>query len=242
MPAPAPGTGYTCSAVSWNPSNNPFQPNTTYTASVTVTRTSTNYEFASPLTTKTINGSTATETTINADSVRLSRSTTTGNISLNFGGATTIGYPHYTGATAITPIIDGTYNEYKATFTVTVSGFISDAAANSVGLSIQDIDAAGNGTGTLAGFSITGHNATGNASSGTKSFTVTVTYNGSAGFSSGSAVFNITGTTNTPSGYNSPGTASRTVNIRDGQADSANRAVPVSTNNILHFNAYAADL
>ncbi|MCL2605441.1 MAG: putative Ig domain-containing protein, partial [Defluviitaleaceae bacterium] len=136
---------------------------------------------------------------------------------------------------ALTPILGtvngNSYTERTATFTVAVSGFASDADATIVGLSITAV------TGLL--FSgITA--ATGNTTGGVKTFTVTVTYNGTTAFPTDSAAINITGLTGVPSGYVFDGTTRNTsVNIIDGQADDAARAIPVTQENIQAFNAYA---
>jgi methionine-rich copper-binding protein CopC len=57
--APAGGTGFTCSAVSWSPNDNPFGISTRYTATVTLTAQA-NYTFTGGIGTSFINGYTAT--------------------------------------------------------------------------------------------------------------------------------------------------------------------------------------
>ena len=68
--APAGGTGYTCSAVSWSPNDNPFQGGKQYTASVTLTAAS-GYTFPAGFTAN-INGNTATVTGVPDSTVTVS--------------------------------------------------------------------------------------------------------------------------------------------------------------------------
>jgi len=124
-----------------------------------------------------------------------------------------------------------------ATFTVSISGFLNDEEANNVGISISGIN----------GITFSGHNAAGNATSGTKTFTITMTYNGTQEFSTGSANINIIGLNNIHSSYQyTGGTRSTTVNIADGHPwnylfTNLNpvRRIPVTQANIQEFNNYA---
>ena len=124
----------------------------------------------------------------------------------------------------------------STTFTVQVSGFTNDQDADNVGLQITGI----------TGITFSGHDATGVASGGTKSFSVTVTYSTiTESFSNPSQTITITGLTNPPTGYAaySGGNKITTVNIFDGQASYAgsgyDRRIPVSDGNIGAFNIYA---
>ena len=150
-------------------------------------------------------------------------------VALTIGTPSSLSYSNnHLNRNALTPIENGAYTERTATFTVAVSGFASDSNAFNVGLAIQ----------AVPGLSFTGHNATGNATSGTKTFTVTVTYNGTTDFATGTATINITGLTNLGTNYvHTGGGRSVTVNIIDGMA--TNRTIPVYQANIAHFNAYA---
>jgi len=124
----------------------------------------------------------------------------------------------------------------STTFTVQVSGFTNDQDADNVGLQISGI----------TGITFSGQDATGVASSGTKSFSVTATYSTiTRSFSNPSQTITITGLTNPPAGYAaySGGNKTTTVNIFDGQASYAgsgyDRRIPVSDGNIGAFNTYA---
>ena len=148
----------------------------------------------------------------------------------------TVGVPSHT----LIPFNNVTDLVYRttATITVTVSGFESNTDAQNVGLVITPV----------TGLSFSGHNIVGNATNNTKTFTVTVTYNGTQAFASKSAMINITGLSNIPEThiYNY-GTKSATVNIIDGQQDydivarpgSFDRRIPVTQANISVFNTYA---
>jgi len=140
----------------------------------------------------------------------------------------------------ITPI-DGTvngspYTDRTAAFTVALSGFTNDTDANNVGLNIQSV----------TGLSFSGFDAVGNATGGTKTFTITVTYNGTTAFTVGSTAVNITGLTGIPAGYEyTAGTQTATINIADGAPGVAfaslapARRIPVTKANIQAFNGYA---
>jgi hypothetical protein len=130
------------------------------------------------------------------------------------------------------------YSERTATFTVGVSGFTDNAAANNVGLVITGVN----------GLSFSGYNAVGFAVGGTKTFTITVTYNNIAVmFNDGFAEINITGLTNKPASYHyAGGTQTATANISDGAPGVASndlteqaRRIPVSQANIQAFNQFA---
>jgi hypothetical protein len=139
---------------------------------------------------------------------------------------------------ALTPILNGSYTERTATFTVEVSGFDNAADANNVGLNINPI----------TGLSFSGHNITGNAIGGTKTFTVTVTLLDNTPFFSltPSATIHITITgltvnnaSGVPSGYSYTGDITKAINIIDGM--SSFNAIPVNQINILHFNGYTTN-
>ena len=123
--------------------------------------------------------------------------------------------------------------ETSTSFTVQLSGFTDDSDANNVGLQITSI----------GGLTFSGHNTTGNASSGTKSFTVTVTYSTiTQSFSNPAQTITISGLTNLPAGYATE-SKTTTVNVYDGQAaypgSTYDRRIPVNDNNIGVFNTYA---
>jgi len=147
---------------------------------------------------------------------------------------TSVSYTDST-ANAITPInvnvgTPTAYDERIATITVAVSGFIDDVHANGVGLNIT----------AVTGLTFSGNTVTGDAVSGTKTFTITVTYNGTQAFTSTSQTITITGLSGIPTGYTNPyagGNVTTSVTIYDGQG--AGREIPVSQRNVQAFNAYA---
>ena len=135
----------------------------------------------------------------------------------------------YANNNALTPLVLGTYTEQTATFTVTVSGFLDEADAANVGLNIT----------TVNGLTFTGHLATnGTVSGNNKTFTITITYNGSA-IAAGSAAINVTGLAGFPGNYvYNGGTKTTSVTIHDGQAATETRTIRVNQNNFAAFNAY----
>ena len=131
---------------------------------------------------------------------------------------------------ALTPILTDNYTERTATFTATVGGFISATGAANVELTISSV----------AGLTFSGQaSANGVFSDSSKTFTITVTYNGTREFASGSANININ-LTGIPTGYTySGGTQSTSVSIIDGQNSA--RAIPITQTNIGAFNIFTTD-
>ena len=128
-------------------------------------------------------------------------------------------------AGALTPLA----GELSTAFTVAVKGFTGETDASGVKLDI----------GGVTGLSFSGHDAASPAAGGIKTFTVTVTYNGTQAFGSGTANISISGLTDIPDGYRYPfGTQNVNVTVTDGQA--AGRAIPVTQANIEDFNTYAS--
>jgi len=146
-------------------------------------------------------------------------------------GTSSVTYTNIT-TNAITPIEVGgsppTYSERTASFTVAVSGFTNNADANSVELAITPV----------TGLTFSGHNVTGPAVSGTKTFTVTVTYDGTQQFTSTSQTITITGLNNIGTYTYTGGNVTTSVIIYDGQA--AGREIPVTQGNVQAFNSYAS--
>ena len=116
------------------------------------------------------------------------------------------------------------------TFTVAVSGFAGAASSAGVRLTV----------GAVTGLSFAGHDVEGvhGDVSGihTRTFTITVTYDGTTAFSTSSATISIDLDSGTLGSYvfNS-GPQTTTVNIRDGQGTGA-RAIPITADNIAAFN------
>jgi len=128
----------------------------------------------------------------------------------------------------VTPIVDvtGTYNDDDASITVMVSGFKFDSDANNVGLAVS-----GNG------LIFHGHNAVGYAVGGTKTFTVTFTFD-TVTVNASSVNIAITGISNIPAGYEFTGSVKNTsVAVIDGKT--AARAIPLTRANIAAFNVFA---
>jgi len=119
--------------------------------------------------------------------------------------------------------------ERAETFSVNVGGFSNNADANNVKLSIS-----GNG------LSFTGNDTVGPAISGTKTFSVTATYDGTTAVSSGSAPITISVTNLLPN-YLPPSPVTPSFTIHDGQAATATRQIPINSSNIADFNVYAND-
>ena len=123
----------------------------------------------------------------------------------------------------------------SGTISVQLSGFVNNNDALSVELDIAPVP----------GFSFSGHNASGIASAGTKTFNVTVTFDDTAPASSGLYDFLINGLNNPPSGYSTflAGGKSYSYTVFDGQAayngTGVDRRIPVTGTNIGAFNAYA---
>ena len=126
------------------------------------------------------------------------------------------------------------YSERSATFTVQVNNLHSEANASGTALVIT----------AVPGLTFSGHNTTNAAAGGIKTFTVTITYNGTQAFETGSQTISVTGLTGIPTGHAySGGTKTTTVTIIDGQAayigSGTDRRIPVTSGNITAFNSYA---
>ena len=128
----------------------------------------------------------------------------------------------------------------STTFGVQVSGFITGSDANNVGLIIDNVD----------GLNFSNYNTTGNAVSGTKTFTVTVSYNSTTEIQNPAKTITIkgltvSGSTGVPSGYAAYNGPDKTtpINVFDGQADypgsEFDRRIPVNNSNISQFKTYA---
>jgi len=126
-------------------------------------------------------------------------------------------------AETLTPIIDGAYNEHSTRFRMVVSGFKNPADASKASLDIEPISG--------LSFEVES-NTVGN----TQTFEVSVEYNGQTAFPEGFATI-ILSFLNI-SGYSAESQSTR-IDIRDGQAASPNRAIPVNQANIGAFNRYA---
>jgi len=152
---------------------------------------------------------------------------------------------------ALTPVLSrrapysdqSPYTERIVTFTVAVSGFINTADATSIALFIPAVTGL-----TINGV---GSNATTNSISTvagitTKTFTITITYNGTQPFPTGTTNINISLSTVPHTGYISGGSQNVPVNIIDGQAaftgTGVDRRIPLHANNIIAFNIYANSL
>ncbi|MCL2012219.1 MAG: InlB B-repeat-containing protein [Cystobacterineae bacterium] len=123
----------------------------------------------------------------------------------------------------LTPIVDGDYNEHSTRFRVVVSGFDNAADASKATLSITHIN----------GLSF---EVESNPEGNTQSFEVSVEYNGQAAFPEGFATIKLS--LENISGYSAESKNTR-IYIRDGQAASPSRAIPVNQANIMAFNRYA---
>ena len=123
----------------------------------------------------------------------------------------------------LTPIVDEDYNEHSTTFRVVVSGFENAADASKASLDIEPI----------SGLSFEVEST---PEGNTQNFEVRVEYDGQAAFPEGFATFNLN--LANISGYFAESQSIR-VDIRDGQAASPNRAIPLNQANILAFNRYA---
>jgi len=127
-------------------------------------------------------------------------------------------------ATMLTPIETQNYSERSTTFTVTVSGFKNKTDANSLSMSFAPQPG------------ITPEVLEDPATENTRTFVVSLRYDGKQTFSEGSATIRFS--LNTPKGYKyANGTPSTHVAVRDGQAK--NRPIPVNKDNIGHFNQFA---
>jgi len=122
----------------------------------------------------------------------------------------------------LTPIINGTYNEHSTRFRVVVSGFENAADASKATLSINHIN----------GLSF---EVESNPEGNTQIFEVSVTYNGQAAFAEGFATVQLS--LANIADYKAESRNTR-IYIRDGQAASPSRAIPVNQANILAFNRY----
>ena len=120
--------------------------------------------------------------------------------------------------------------ELSTTFTVEARGFLTSAAANNLGLEINALP---------SGLSLSGHNAAGNASNGTKTFTVTVTYSTPTEMIyDPEQTITITGLTSIPSNYTySEGNKETSLTVYDGQAQ-GKRAIHVNQDNLAAFGTY----
>jgi len=222
--------------VSWNPDHSYFQNDIMYTATVMLTA-NTNFTFTGGLTgTVSINGNAVMSTIANDGRTAILSHTfgTNPPVPLNIEVPSDLTYSNNHNINgifrnAITPIQYGSYSERTASFTVPVSGFINDSDAYNVWLVMQAVD----------GLSFSGYNMTGNASSGVKTFTITVTLLDTMSFDTGSAIITITGLSDlTGTGYvYYNGNVNTTVNIIDGRTE--NRAIPINQANIRAFNFYA---
>jgi len=127
--------------------------------------------------------------------------------------------------TTLTPIIHGGYSERSTTFSVMVSGFKNRDDVNSTWLGFTP--QAG-----LSSVEVVEDTAT----ESTRSFVVSVHYNGTDEFPSGAASIRLH--LNVPKGYADDNeTLSTQVSIRDGLTK--NNPIPVNADNIEHFNHYA---
>ena len=141
----------------------------------------------------------------------------------------------------LTPMfIVSVYDERSLNFTVEVEGFTSASDATGVGLSIS----------APTGFSYSDNEATAFVSGGPvykKTYSVTITYNGTTAFPDPAQTVSITGLTSVPGGYSAfpPGySADTTVTVYDGQSDftgTYDRRIPVNNANKAYFNSFAAD-
>ena len=133
----------------------------------------------------------------------------------------------------LTPLFNGTiHDERETSFSVTIGGFPpSSPDATNVKLSILPI----------AGLTFSVPINTLPADTlGEKTFTVDVSYNGSTAFTTGSADISFS-LDDYPSSYYIVGLSTLSIPIRDGQAATATRQIPVNSGNIADFNAYAND-
>ena len=126
-------------------------------------------------------------------------------------------------AEILTPIIDGAYNEHSTRFRVVVSGFKNPADASKASLDIEPI----------SGLSF---EVESNPEGNTQNFEVSVEYNGQVAFAEGFATVKLT--LENITGYSAESKSTR-IYIRDGQAASPSRAIPVNQANIVAFNRYA---
>jgi len=125
----------------------------------------------------------------------------------------------------LTPMVAGQYSERSTTFTLRVSGFINNTDAGKLGLNIAPV----------AGLHFSLENPP--ASENTKSFGLTVSYDGTTAFPEGFANLQLH-LTNIPEGY-APGAENQSLRlvVVDGQAKA--RSIPIGQANVEAFNAYA---
>ncbi|MCL2069444.1 MAG: InlB B-repeat-containing protein [Treponema sp.] len=117
------------------------------------------------------------------------------------------------------------------TFTIVIGGFINNTDAQNVVLVIDPVP----------GLSFSGHEALGSASSGTKTFSVEVSFNNTGTTAVSSHVnINMSGVTGYPSGYTyTGGNSSAGTTVINGLSTSD--AIPVSVTNIRNFNLFLTD-
>jgi uncharacterized repeat protein (TIGR02543 family) len=117
-------------------------------------------------------------------------------------------------------------SERTDTFTVQVSGFGHDSEANSVGLLIY----------SYTGLSFNGHTVIRPATNGTKTFTVTVSYDGITPLDY--CYIEVYGLTDIPGGYVCIDSYKYTyINVIDGRDEYY--PIPITQSNVAAFNAYA---
>jgi hypothetical protein len=129
------------------------------------------------------------------------------------------------GTVALTPLETDNYSERMSTFSLSVTGFGSEADANNAELDIGHVD----------GLSF---QASSRFEKGVKTFSVNVEYDGKTAFPQGSATIQLN-LKNIPEGYGYyvSGTKTTTIAVVDGQARS--RPISLNQSNIQAFNSYA---
>jgi len=141
---------------------------------------------------------------------------------------------NYTVGSALTPIVSTSpaYTERTGTIIVEVSGFANSTDAANVELSRNDAN---------SGLSITGLGVVGAITSNSAAFSLSITLQDTQAFASGSAQVSFGIVDNgLPAGqYIVSDTASANITIIDGQSSGALRAIPVRSDNVSAFNAYA---
>ena len=166
-----------------------------------------------------VNGATTATRTSNVVAVTVRK-----NLTMTVGAPLRALSPIYT----TSPV----YDERFTTFTVTVGGILDSAAATNVGLSIT----------AITGLTFSGHlvtNGTYNSGTGVKTFTVTVTYNGTAELDSLENI-TVTGLSAVPNNYlYTEGSKTTTLTIYSGYGCFYDDEIPVNSTNISAFNAFA---
>ena len=224
----ASGTGnFTVGAVSWSPSDNPFQDGTAYTGSVTLTAAA-NYTFTGGLSTATINSKTAAIDSNNGSTATLSYEFPAPiPLTITIVSGPTYSSPDYSdGKKYLTPIDTVTFN-------VEVSGFEDSGDASSINLSYGTFP-----TGLTASVS----RGTYNTVTDVQPLTLTVSFSSNVSNAvndpvTGSQTITVTGLSGVPYKYSYSGGSKTavTANIKDGLSDTD--PILLDNTNINRFNS-----